>query len=249
MAIRSCIVALAFTLLAGSAAAQTVEVNQQNRTIDLTTQSSIEVVADLVSITVGYHSWGPTHDAAYNENMRFADKILKAWTDAGIPQKDISTQELSSNPVSASDLNGMTASERKERQYEVAQSWAIVAKPDVAQKLLDIAVAAGANYVSDPQWQLSDPSAAETKAYAAALERAHALAEQMAKSFGAKVGPLLYASNQSRIAAQLGLFSSATLNTETTGVGRRNWPPLHFVKLLPQKIQKSATVRTVFAFE
>jgi uncharacterized protein YggE len=249
MAIRPCAFALSFILLAGATAAQTVEVNQQNRTIDLTTQSSIEVEADLVSITVGYHNWGPTHDAAYRENMRFADQVLKAWTDAGIPQKDISTQDLSSNPVSATDLNAMTANERKERQYEAVQSWSIIAKPDVAQKLLDIAVAAGANYVSDPQWQLSDPSAAEAKAYLAALERAHALAAQMAKSFGVKVGALLYASNQTRITAQLGLFGSSSLSAMAATVGRRNWPPLYPVKLLPQKIEKSAIVRTVFAVE
>lgn len=238
-----------FALLALVTRAQTVEVNQQNRTIEMTAQSSIQVNADLVSIKVGYHNWGPTHDAAYDENMRVAEQILKAWTDAGVSQEEISTQELSSNALSDDDLKDAPPTERKQRQYEAIQSWMITAKPDAAQKLLDLAVAAGANYVGDPQWQLSDPSAAETKAYTAALEQAHTIAEQTAKSFGARVEALLYATNQTRMFTQILALSSGTVEPETSPVGGRKWPPLHPVKLLPQKIERSATVRAIFALE
>ena len=78
------------------------------------------------------------------------------------------------------------------------QSWAVTASVEVAQKFLDTAIASGANDMSDPQWKLRDPDAAETKAYASALEKARGVAEQMARSFGAKIGPLLYATNQNR---------------------------------------------------
>jgi uncharacterized protein len=238
---------IAFVLFAFATQAQTVEVNQQNRTIELTTTSSIDLNADLVSIEVGYHNWGPTHDAAYDENMRVAEAILKAWTDAGVSQKEISTQELSSNAVSAQDLKEIPPAERKDKQFEATQSWGITAKPEVAQQLIDLAVSAGANVVNDPQWQLSDPSAAEAKAYATALEQAHGLAEQMAKSFGAKVGALLYATNQTRIMMQIA--SLATVQAETSTAGGRKWPPVHPVKLLPPKIERSATVRAIFALE
>jgi uncharacterized protein len=238
---------IGFVLFAFAAQAQTVEVNQQNRTIELTTTSSIDLNADLVSIEVGYHNWGPTHDAAYDENMRVAAGILKAWTDAGVSQKEISTQELSSNAVSDQDLKEIPPAERKEKQYEAMQSWGITAKPEVAQELIDLAVSAGANVVNDPQWQLSDPSAAEAKAYATALEQAHALAEQMAKSFGAKVGALLYATNQTRIMMQMA--NLATVETATSSAGGRKWPPVHPVKLLPPKVERSATVRAIFALE
>jgi hypothetical protein len=66
--------------------AQSVEVNQQNRTIELTTQSAVQVEADLVSVRVGYRDWGPRHDAACQENMCVAAQILKAGTDVGISQ-------------------------------------------------------------------------------------------------------------------------------------------------------------------
>jgi uncharacterized protein YggE len=234
--------------LAGVTSAQSIQVDQKNRTIELSAQSSIEVEADIVSITVGYHNWGETHDLAYSENMRFADQILKTWTDAGVAQKDIVTAELTSNPVADDDLNAMPAAERKERRYEAKQSWTIVAKPEVAQKLLDLAVAAGANEVSNPSWELTDDNAAEAKAYASALEQARAIAEQMAKSFGGKVGPLLYASNQTRAYTQL-LELATSAEMSGSPVVPRNWPPLHPVKLLPQKITKTAYVRAIFALE
>jgi uncharacterized protein YggE len=236
-------------LLTGSALqAQSIQVDSHNRTIELTVQSSIEVEADLVSITVGYHNFSPTYDAAYADNLRVADRILKAWNDAGLPQSAVSTHSLSLASVSEEDLKEMAPPDRKQKQFEATQSWTVLAKPEVAQKLLDIAVGAGANDISDPVWQLSDPDAAEGKAYALALVKAHGIAEQMAKSFGANVGALLYASNQSR--AILGLNSLVAVNTSMSTVGKRPaTPPPHPVKLLPQKIERSGFVRAIFALE
>lgn len=75
----------------------------------------------------------------------------------------------------------MNPSDRKMKQYRANRSWSITAKIDLAQKLLDDAVSAGANDFSDPEWKLSDPDAAEGKAYAVALEKAHDIAEQIGK--------------------------------------------------------------------
>jgi uncharacterized protein len=247
---RRCLAPLLFALAAIGTSAQTVEVNRQNRTIELTAQGSIEVEADLVSITVGYHSWGPTHDAAHDDNARVAAQILKAWTDAGVAAQEISTLELSSNETSAEDLRGMSPAERAARQYEAMQSWRITAKPEVAQMLLDLAISAGANDLNNPVWQISNESAADARAYAAALEQAHTVAEQMAKSFGATVGSLLYATNQNR--GFVNLAQLATVETSAASVGpaeARKWPPLHPIKLLPQKLDRSATVRAIFALE
>ena len=56
-------VLLAVLACSTAANAQSVQVNQQNRTIEIAANSSIEVTADRVTITVGYHNYGPTHDA------------------------------------------------------------------------------------------------------------------------------------------------------------------------------------------
>jgi uncharacterized protein len=230
-----------------SASAQTVQVNQQNRTIEIAATSSIQVTADRVIITAGYRNYGPTHDAAFAQNARVAAQILKAWTDAGLVQKEIATNALTSRLMSENELRDLSPEDRKQMQYEVNQSWKITEKVDIAEKLLDIAVDAGANYVGSPEWELADPNAVETQAYAAALEKARALGDQMAKSFGAKTGVLLYAGNEARPSQFFGAG-------EGGGVGgglflRKNPTARPDTKLLPQKIEKTGYVRAIFALE
>jgi hypothetical protein len=74
-------------------------VNQQNRTIEIAATSSIQVTADRVTITAGYRDYGPTHGAVFAENARVAAQILKAWTDAGLAQGEISTNARTSRFV------------------------------------------------------------------------------------------------------------------------------------------------------
>lgn len=224
--------------------AQSVQVNQQNRTIEIAASSSIEVTADRVTVSAGYHNFGATHDTAYAENARIAAKILKAWEDAGIARKDISTNLLASHQTSADDLKDMSPSDRKQHQYEVDQSWEITQTVEVAEKFLDIAVDSGANEVGEPDWDLADPDAAEGQAYASALEKARTVADQMAKSFGAKTGALLYASNESRPSRFV------TVNGEAaTVISRKNRASRPDTKLLPQKIEKTGYVRAIFVLE
>jgi uncharacterized protein YggE len=237
-------VILAVLVCSSVGKAQSVQVSPQNRTIELAANSSIEVTADQVTITVGYHSYGSTHDAAFAENARVATAILKAWKDAGVPEKEISTGSLNSHVTAEEDLKNMTPAERREKQFEVDQSWRVTQKFEVAAKLLDIAVNSGANDVSDPEWSLADPDAADAQAYASALEKARATAEQMAKSFGGKVGALLYASNESKPSR----FTSME-TVEVTGVVEKNHSARPDTKLLPQKIEKTGYVRAIFALE
>jgi uncharacterized protein YggE len=58
---------LGFLMLSTIANAQTVKVDQQNRTIEISAESSIQVVADRVTITVGYRNYGPTHEETIRE--------------------------------------------------------------------------------------------------------------------------------------------------------------------------------------
>jgi uncharacterized protein len=227
-----------------SASAQTVQVNQQNRTIEIAATSSIHVTADRVTIIAGYHNYGPTHDTAFAENARIAAQILQAWKDAGLSEKEVGTNSLTSRLTPENELQDLPATDRKQKEFEVDQSWKITQKTDFAEKLLDIAVAAGANYVGSPEWELTDPDAAETQAYASALEKARALADQVAKSFGAKTGALLYASNEARPWQFYGGGSGGGMFS-----ARAARPTRPDTKLLPQKIEKSAYVRAIFALE
>jgi len=174
-----------------------------------------------------------------------ADRILKSWKDAGVVEKDISTNTLTSRATSESEWKELTPAERKQRQYEVFQSWQISEVPETAEKLLDIAVDAGANEVGAPEWALADSDATESQAYALALLKAHAIADQMAKSFGGKVGALLYASNEQRRTGIFGGVAGGVLG----GIGGRTAKTRPDTKLLPPKIEKTGYVRAIFALE
>jgi uncharacterized protein YggE len=225
--------------------AQTVEVNQQNRTIEISAECSTEIKADRVIISVGYRNFGSTHDEAFADNARISARILKSWKDAGVTEKTVSTDELSSQATAKGYLSEWPEADRKGKQFEVFQSWRISETPDAAERLLDIAVDVGANEVGTPQWALADSDAAEAQASACALEKAHSIADQMAKSFGGKVGAVLYASNEAR------RFSEGGGGGVGGGVyNERKIPKTRpETKLVPQKIEKSAYVRAIFALE
>ena len=61
----------------------------------------------------------------------------------------------------------------------------------------DIAVLAGANQSGQIDWALKDEGAAGANAAARALQRARTVAAQMAQTLNARLGELLYASNES----------------------------------------------------
>jgi hypothetical protein len=69
-----------------------------------------------------------------------------------------------------------------------------------------MALRAGANVLESLDWNVADPKALQAKAGAAALEKAKAIAEQMAKGLNAKLGDLVYASNRAPIPMFGGVF-------------------------------------------
>ena len=119
-----------------------------------------------------------------------------------------------------------------------------------AANVLHVAITAGANDSGDIDWELKKDDALEAEAAKKALEHARQIATQMAAGLGAKLGTLVYASNQTPprgIFAALGL-GSATLETSDSTLGgvKPNLAPL---AISPERITKSATVYAVFAIE
>ncbi len=115
-----------------------------------------------------------------------------------------------------------------------------------AQKLIDIAVQAGANGVESVSWEVADEESLEAKARTQAMERARKTADELAKSAGAKLGDLLFVSNTSNevfLYARNDRTSSATLSVDGSGFPA----PAFSLKLFPEKVEKQASVRAVFA--
>jgi uncharacterized protein YggE len=227
----------------GATFAQDIQVNRQNKTIAVTAEDSVTADAEVAVLEIGYHNYALTQDAAFQENVRVADQITKALLAAGIPKANIETDKLRLQRAQAEDK--WTPEMKKDRQFEAQQSWSVTVSVSQAQAIVGLAVRSGANDVEDVEWNVVDPVGLQAKAGGAALAKAHAIAEQMAKGLGAKLGELVYASNHAQVPK---LWRNMTVQTSMATLGgmMRKEPEL---TLFPQKIKSDATIYAVFAIE
>jgi uncharacterized protein YggE len=225
-----------------TASAQEVQVSPTNRTIAVTASETLRVDADWAIAHVGYHNYGPTKEAAYAENVRAAEKITKALFATGLPKEALETEALQLSLVDFRSCD-LSADEKKNRKFEAQQTWEVrLAVPD-AQKIVDVAVAAGATDVNPVQWVMADVHALEAKTSSAALAKARVLAEQIANQMGVKLGALLYATNGQ---PQDMDFTLRRRYPQSVTVSAEAQPSLI---LFPQKVEKTGTVSAVFAIE
>jgi len=234
---KYCLSALAILASACLLSAQDIQVNRQNKTIAVTAEDSVAADAEIAVLEIGYHNYAPTQDAAFHENVRVSEQITKALLDAKIPKANIETEKLR---LSRTDIDEKWTPEmKKERQFTAEQSWHVTVSASQAQGVVDLAVKAGANEVNDVEWNVADPVALQAKAGSAALAKARAVADQMAKGLGAKLGELVYASNRAPVAKMYRAMEAVELMA----------PPPPKLTLFPQKVKSDATVYAVFSIE
>jgi uncharacterized protein YggE len=201
------------------ASAQTVEVNRQNRTIEVIITDTVKVEPDVANVTVGCVSYGETHDQAYQANLATADRVIKALLAAGLSKAQIESGSLELSENAFLENSDKNPARSRARKFKAHQSWKLRVAVGEAQKLIDIVVQAGANGVEDVGWEVADEESLEAKARAAAMEKARRNAEELAKSAGAKLGPLLYASNM----ANGILFTLAGRGLQTSSASVNVW--------------------------
>ena len=226
---------------------QDIQVNRQNKTIAVTAEQSISVDAEVAVVAIGYHNYAPTQDAAFQENVRVAEIIVKAMMGAGVPKANVETQKLHLGRTEP-DMR-WPPEQKRERQFEAQQSWNITLPVSLAQAVVDLAVKNGANEVEDVEWEVADPVALQAKASGAALAKAREVAEQMAKGLGAKLGDLVYASNRVPVQKEWRGMETVTVNAEAEVVSNMPVKREPRLTLFPQKVKSDATVYAVFAIE
>ncbi len=241
-----------FTALvaASAATAQQIQVNRENRTVAVTVTETIEVQREIALIPIGIHTYGRTQDGAYEDNTNAGAKIIAGLIQAGVKKADIETEDIRLQRVSNDDKD-WKPEERKQNQLEAHQQWNVKVPVAQAQKVVAVAVAAGANEVQAVSWAVPDLRPLEAKANAAAVLKARGVADEIAQKLSSKVGALLYATNGN--AATNFDYRNAvagnelvTLNTETVEVTAAR--PMN-LKLFPQKVRRDATVYAIFALE
>ena len=233
-----------FFAMAISAFSQDIQVNRQNKTIAVTADESVTADAEIAILAIGFHNYATTQDAAFTENVRTSNAIVKALLASGIPNTDIETEKLQLTRVQPDDR--WLPETKRERQFEAQQSWHVSVPVSRAQGVIDLAVADGANEVDDVDWEVADPLALQAKASGAALAKSRVIADQMAKGLTAKLGDLVYASNRAPVAKLFRYFPP--VETATASLGTREESKPHLI-LYPQKVKADATVYAVFAIE
>jgi uncharacterized protein len=220
--------------------AQTIQVNKDNRTIAITATDKVIVMADTATVHIGFIAYGPDSDAAYATGSRISNAIVKALTAAGVPSDAIESENQNVSPVQEYQIDKLTPAEKAQRKFQVVQSWTVRTRADDAARILDLAVKAGANQSGQIDWSLKDENTPQAEAAGKALQRARAVASEMAKGLSVKLGALLYASNETQAEPPRPLMAPTKISKMAEPV------PL---AINPRQIEKSATVYAVFAIE
>lgn len=174
--------------------------------------------------------------------MKASARIIQALLGAKVAKEDIETQTTSLERQE--QMNGQNSVSAP--KFTADQEWRVHVKASEAQKVVDIAVAAGANQVNDVDWSVVDPRGLETRAYAAALSRAKTIAETTASQAGVRLGEILSITNSaSPFASHVGM-STETVEVSTTSEYSIKTTPL---TLFPPHIEREASVTVVFAID
>ncbi len=218
--------------------AQTIQVSKDNRTIAITTSDEATRPADTGQVSIGFITYGVDSDGTYAEGSRLSNAILAAVRATGVKDAQISSRDQNLRPLGEEDKVRFG----KGIRFVLTQNWQVSVPATDAAKLLNVAVTAGANTSGDINWTLADSNSLEAEAAEKALTHARAVAERMAHGLNAKLGPLVYASNQTPPRGPVVFAQSAM----TASRVMRKVAPLAIV---PDKVTRSATVYAVFAIE
>jgi uncharacterized protein YggE len=222
-----------------SATAQVIDVNTGNRTISVTAHADAEQRADQAVVHIGYQLYGPTSAEVTAEAAKLSQAIMGAVTEAGVAKDAVGSESQNTGPTEAYGENGLTSDQKGARSFQANQSWAVNVDAGNAARVLAAAVSAGANQSGSIDWAVRDDTALSARAASRALQEAKSIAGQMAQGLNAKLGLLLYASNQAEPVRVLPMMSRAMAKSETT-------PTL---SLSPPMVTRSATVSAVFAIQ
>ncbi len=147
---------------------------------------------DLALFTAGVASAGKTAGEALAANSADMNRVIAALKRAGIADRDIQTSNLSLNPVYQPQIQRPDGRMEPEQPriigYQVSNT-VNVRQRNLAEfgKVIDTLVAAGANQVNGPGFQMDNADEAMDEARVEAMTKARARANLYARAAGLKV--------------------------------------------------------------
>ena len=227
------------------ASSQQIQVNKDNRTIAITAQGEATQIADTATVRVGYLVYGANSQTAYANASKASNDIAAALSATGVAKDAIQSEDQGISPVEPFEQKDLPPAVAAQRQFKVQQSWNVKTTAAKATEVLDAAVKAGANSGGQIDWSVADKDGLHAKALQDALSRARAQAGTIATGLNAKLGGLVYASNE---VPQHGPQPMMVNRIEASGstMAMSKVQPL---AVNARKVSDSATVYAVFAIE
>ena len=151
--------------------------------LSLSASGEAEAVPDVAVIEIGVESFAPTAKGASEANARKSADIAAGLKQYGAEARDVQTRNLSLSRISYGPKKGQFQASNilSVRLHEVSKAGEAVAA----------ATTAGANVLSGPSLQISDPERANRGAYIAAYRAARTRAEAYAEAAGMEIGRVL----------------------------------------------------------
>lgn len=176
------------SLLSACGSNATQNPNQQYRSLYINGNGTADISPDIAYVNIGVHTEAATAVTAVAMNNTQSQKVLDALVELGVLSKDLRTSNFSIATLQKTDpQTGVVTG----TVYAVDNN-IIVTVRDLPKlgDLLDKSIQAGANYINNVQFDLSDNSAALKSARTDAMKDAVKQAEEIAKAAGIKLGDI-----------------------------------------------------------
>lgn len=149
----------------------------------------VTVQPDTAIASVGVEITAPTLAEATKEASEKMTAVINAIKAQGVDAKDIQTTSYNVYPITNQPKEGESS---QITAYRVSNIVTVKIRDiDNVGKVLDAAIAAGANSVNSVFFTVDDPTKAETEARTLAVKDAMAKAETLASAAGVKVGKII----------------------------------------------------------
>jgi len=164
--------------------------------LTVTADGRVTSAPDLAGFSAGVVSQGKTASEALAANSADMGRVIAALKRAGIADKDIQTSNLSLNPLYAPQRNlpdGTIDPPSPRIVAYQASNTVSVRQRNLKDfgKVIDTLVAAGANQVNGPSFEVENPDPVLDAARTAAMKKARARAELYARAAGLRVSRIL----------------------------------------------------------
>lgn len=173
------------------------------RTVSVTGTGSVEAAPDLAVVVMGVQTDAETASEALTQNNTQMDGLIAALREAGIAQADIRTQTLQLYPRYETPPTPRAGEETVQSRlvgYTAVNTVQVrVRELDSLGDLLDQAVEAGSNQISNIYFDLQNPVAQMDQAREAAMQDATRKAQQLAELANAELGPVISIQESSRV--------------------------------------------------